>query len=256
MKIKGKEIVAQFLNSTDYGSQQFMRLYNMLIWGLKTEFNLDITGTFKTVILDVNANKTAELPCDYITYSKIGQLNDKGEVVTFKRNNQLSTMITGVNDDRVKGAPIVRGAVKIDSLYNYNSINYINYFNNGVTYRLYGADSGTINRGEYKVDEDQGFIFLSLDTQADQLVLEYLSSGFDDECCDYSVDVRAAECMKVYLRWQNAIDMPKKYNQSQIAGFKREFYNNKRLTRMRLNPFILNELEDAERTSRKLVAKS
>lgn len=256
MKIKGKEIVGQFLNSADQGSPEFMRLWNMLVWGLKTEFNLDITGTFKTVIIDVNANKTAPLPCDYITYSKIGQLNDRGEVVTYKKNTQLSTLITGVTDNRVKGAPIVRGAIKLDGFYNYNTINYLNYFNNGVTYRLYGADSGTPKRGEYKVDEDQGLIFLSLDTVANQIVLEYLSSGFEEECCDYSIDVQAAECMKTYLRWQNAIDMPKKYSQSQIEGYKREFYRTKRITKVRVNPFVLNEMQDAIRVGQKLTAKS
>jgi len=62
--------------------------------------------------------------------------------------------------------------------------------------------------------------------------------------------------MLTYLRWKNAIDAPKKYNQSQIDGFKKEFYRNKRLTRMRLNPFVLNEMESITHASPKLASKS
>lgn len=256
MKIKGKEIVGQFLNSADQGTPEFMRLYNMLIWGLKTEFNLDITGTFKTVVLDVNANKTVSLPCDYIHYSKIGFINSIGEVVTFKRNDQLTTMVNNLGVDRFKGSPSTGSGIGIIGSLPYNSLNYNNYWANGSSYQLFGADSGTVTRGEYKVDDDQRLIFLSPQTYTSQIVLEYLGDGYDDECCDYSVDVRAAECMMAYLRWRNAIDMPKKYNQSQIDGFKKEFYRNKRLTKMRLNPFVLNEMQAITHASNKLVAKS
>lgn len=256
MKIKGKEIVGQFLNSADQGSPEFMRLYNMLIWGLKTEFNLNITGTFKTVILDVNANKTVNLPCDYIHYSKIGIINARGEVTTFKRNNQLSTLISSSSSDRTQGAPRTGSALGITGNYPFNQLYYTNYWYNGASYQLFGADSGTVTRGEYKVDDDQRLIFLSPDTYYNQIVLEYLSDGYEDGCCDYSVDVRASECMLSYLRWRNAMDMPKKYNQSQIEGFKREFYRTKRLAKMMLNPFVLNEFQSAIRLSQKLIAKS
>lgn len=256
MKIKGKEIVGQFLNSADQGSPEFMRLYNMLVWGLKTEFNLDITGTFKTVILDVNANKTVNLPCDYIHYSKIGIINDRGEVVTYKRNDQLSTMVSSIGSDRLKGAPSTNSGLGIVGSFPFNQLFYNNYFFNGASYQLFGADSGTVTRGEYKVDDDQRLIFLSPQTYSSKIVLEYLGDGYEDDCSDYSIDVRASECMLAYLRWRNAIDMPKKYNQSQIEGFKKEFYRNKRLTKMRLNPFVLNEMQHAIRIGNKLVAKS
>lgn len=256
MKITGREIVAQFLNSSDYGSQQFMRLYNMLIWGLKTEFNLNITGTFKTVILDVNATKTVQLPCDYIQYSKIGVLNGRGEVLTFKRNEQLTTLNTGL-ENRTNGAPVMRGVTDIlPDAFPYNINNYNNYFYGGTSYQLFGADSGTPVRGEYKVDEGQRLIFLSPQTTSDKIVLEYLSDGYEEGCDDYSVDVRAAECMKTYLRWQNAIDAVKKYSQSQIREYKSEFYRTKRITAMMMNPFILNEMQHAMRVNSKIVPKA
>lgn len=78
MKIGLKKIVANYLNTEDLTSHQFLRLYNIAKWGLDTEFNLDITGKLKTVILEVNPNKTVDLPCDYVSYTKIGQINSRG----------------------------------------------------------------------------------------------------------------------------------------------------------------------------------
>jgi len=253
MKITLKEIIGQFLNSSDQSSHEFLRLWNIGVFGLKTEFNLDITGTFKTAILDVNPNSTVTLPCDYIKYSKIGVVNGQGEVVTFKRNNQLSTLDTG-GQSRLVGAPIGGG---VDySPFPYDGLYYNNYYYDGVTYNLYGSNSGTANIGEYKVDEGQGLIFLDPRTSHSKIVLEYLSDGFDGSCGDYAIDVRAAETMIAYLRWKDAIDSRKKFPMNVVVEFKKEFYRNKRLTKMRTNPFVLNELEHSMRVSTKLVPKS
>lgn len=255
MKIKLKEVIGQFLNSSDQSSHQFLRLWNMAVWGLKTEFNLDITGTIQTLVLDVNPNKTVNLPCNYIQYLKIGVLNHRGEVVTFKRNDQLSTINLLGSDNRMSEAPM---SPSYSDLIGYNLYNnyYYNYFFNGVSYKLFGADSGTSTIAEYKVDEEQGLIFLSPDCSYGQIVLEYLSDGYDDDYCDFMVDIKASEALIAYLRWKNSVDMKKKYSSNDIRGFKLEFYREKRLAKMRINPFILNEAQHAIRVGTKLTAKA
>ena len=252
--MKLRRIIGQFLSSADQSSHQFLKLWNIAKWGLDTEFNLDILGTIKTVILDVNGNKTVTLPCDYIRYLKIGQINGNGEVVTLKRNDQLSTLNHG-GDDRFKGAPVIGST----SDFLFDPLNwqyYNNYYSNGTMYKFYGADSGTLNRGEYKVDDANKTIFLSQKTSLSSLVVEYLSDGYDQGCDDYEIDVRASNAMLAYIRWKNAVDQPKKFNISQVRELKTDFYREKRLCKMRMNPFVLNEMQDAIRCSQKLVAKS
>lgn len=255
MKIKLKEIIGQYLSSADQSSHQFLRLWNMAVFGLKTEFNLDITGEVITAVLDVNANKTVDLPCNYIQYLKIGVINGGGEVVTFKRNDQLSTYLSNSDTNRLEGTPTGGGSFPyVTNSWSPNS--YSNYFFNGVYYNLFGADSGTPDIGQYKVDDNKRLIFLNTHTHYPQIVLEYLSDGYDEEYCDHSVDVRATQAMVSYLRWQNAIDQYKKFNPSQVKQFKMDFYNEKRKAKVRLNPFILNELRSAEAKSIKLTAKN
>ena len=106
MKVKLKELIGQYLSSADQSSHEFLRLWNIGVKGMKLEFNLDVTGSLKTVLLDVNANKTVELPCDYISYSKIGVMNHQGEVVTYKRNDQLAK-INAHKETRLDGVPLV-----------------------------------------------------------------------------------------------------------------------------------------------------
>ncbi len=260
--IKLREIVANLLDSQDSSSHSFRRLYNLGAFGMKTEFNLDVLGSFKTVLINVSPNKTAQLPCDYVSYNKIGITNAKGEIVTFKRNNQLTNFHEAYYNtlDRTAGVPTLPTYGVSDGLnptfFDYNSYFYLNYWYNSTSYQLFGIGSGTQSLGEYKVDEQNRIILFDPSFQYDQVLLEYLTDGCDEDNGDYEIDVRAAEAVKSYLRWQNAIDLNKKFSLGQVQVFKREYYNQKRLARMRLNPVIVNELADAERRSWRLTAKA
>lgn len=257
-----REIVSNFLDSSDSSSHSFRRLYNMGAFGMRTEFNLDMIGSFKTVLLTLHPNKTASLPCDYVRYNKIGITNMQGELVTLKINNQLTNYHQQYFNtiDRTNGVPKLPTFGVSDGLnptfFDYNSNFYYNYNYNSTTFQLFGIGSGTQSLGEYKVDEQARIILFDPYFQYDQVLLEYLSDGCDEDNDDYDVDIRAAEAMKCYIRWQNAIDKPKQFGIGQVQIYKREFYNQKRLAKCRLNPVIINELADAERRSWRLTAKA
>lgn len=252
MKIALKKLVSQFLNSADESVHGFRRLYNIGVQGCR-EFNLDITGNVKTVVLDVNANKTANLPQDYISYSKIGVLNDKGEVVTYKRNDQLSNWnsIYTTQQLRKTGVPVLNTLTPF-----FDENTYYNYYYNGTAFNLFGADSGTPKVGSYKLDEGNGLIILDVHNPYPQVVLEYLSDGYDPNADDYEIDVKAEQSFIAFLRWKNAIDLRKQFNSNDVRGFKIDYYRERRLAAMRINQFIVNELTSAEHASRKLVPKA
>jgi len=256
MKIALKKLVSQFLNSADESVHGFRRLYNIGVQGSR-EFNLDITGNIKTVVLDVNANKTANLPQDYISYSKIGVLNDKGEVVTYKRNDQLSTWnsIYTTQSLRKTGVPVLNTLTPFfdqDTYPNY----YYNYYYQGTSYNLFGADSGTPEVGSYKLDEGNGLIILDVHNHYSQVVLEYMSDGYDENSDDYEIDVKAEQAFMAFLRWKNAIDLRKKFSPRDVRDFRVDYYRERRMAAVRINQFILNELQDAARVGNKLASKA
>jgi len=255
MKIGLKAIVGQFLDSADQSSHQFRRLYNGAVWGLKTEFNLDITGEIKTVVLEVNANRTVNLPVDYVNYSKIGVMNGAGEVLTFKRNDKLSSLNSFDTQEfcsRTTNAPEIGGYNPTSTPWIWGNNNYFNYWDNGTSFQLFGL-SGVPVIGEYKIDEANKIILLNPECEYGHIVLEYLSDV--SEYCEPEIDVRASSAMLAYIRWYDSQDSRKKFGTNQVQYFKREFYREKRLAKMRLNPFILNEAIDAHLRSIKLTAK-
>lgn len=257
MKIKLSSIVAEFLESADQSSHQFRRLYNIGVRGCR-EFNMDILGGLKTVVLDVNANKTVSLPEDFITFSKMGVINEQGEIVTFTRNEDMSTyhaMYTEIAD-RNATAPTLNTGGGLTSPGSQFPTLYYNYWANGVMYNLFGLDSGTATINSFKIVESDGVILLDPNGTQTQVVLEYLSDGYAEDLDDYEIDIRAEEAFICYLRWKNATDLVKKYSQSQIREYKSEYYRERKLAKMRINPVVISEMVKAKQASVKLTAKN
>lgn len=260
MQTSLKKIVAQYINSADRSVHEFARVYNIAVRGLENEFNLDVTGCFLTVLLDVEPNKTVKLPCGYINYSKIGIVNGAGEFVTLKRNDQLSNYHANYYSqvDRNAGVPSINAFGELYGFNNlgYNSLYFFNFWNGGTSFNLYGLDSGTATVGTYKVDIGANVILLNPEFNYPQILLEYLSDGYNESEDDYFVDSRAAEAMLAWIRWQNAIDQIKKFPASLVHMYKKEYFSEKRKAKVRINPFNLAELNAAIRQSTKLTPKA
>lgn len=254
------KIIAQYLNSSDRGSHEFARCFNIAVRGLQNEFNLDICGQFQTVLLDVNPNKTVQLPTGYINYSKIGIVNSAGEFVCLKRNDQLSNYhaIYYQESNRNAGVPSINtfGDPFGYDQFPYNSLYWLNYWNLGTSFNLYGLDSGTAPVGTYKIDIGANLILLNPQFPYPQILLEYLGDGYDESADDYMIDSRAAEAMLAWVRWQSAIDMPKKFSPSVVMMYQKAYFNEKRKAKVRVNPFNLAEFNDISRRGNKLTPKA
>lgn len=256
-----RKIVAQFLNSADRSHHEFARLYNIGVRGCENEFQLDIQGTFQTVLLDVQTNKTVQLPVGYVNYSKIGIVNEVGEFVCLKRNDQLSNYHAIYYDQANRNA----GVPTIDTFSNpflptgntgYNYGYWYNFWQLGTSFNLYGLPSGTATIGEYKIDIGANLIILNPEFCYPQVLLEYLSDGYNENDDDYMIDSRCAEAMLSWIRWQGSIDQPKKYPLSLVATYERSYWNEKRKSRMRMNSFNLAEMNDIIRRASNLTAKA
>jgi len=255
-KVGLKTIIAELIDAKDSGSHEFRRLYNIGVRGIR-EFNTDVVGTFTTKLLDVNPNKTVTLPDDYITYSKVGVINEKNEILTLRLNNQLSNYNDGhiFNADRFEGVPKITSVTNPSVPYSYPYI-YYNFFIANQSFNLFGIGGGGQNIGEYKFDDECGVIILSPGFRYEKVLLEYLSDGMDCDCDDYMVDSRAAEAMLAYMRWKSALDAPKKYGQSIIREYKNEWKSERLKAKMRINSIKVAEFEDMHRITSKLAPRA
>jgi hypothetical protein len=255
-KIGLKTIIAELIDSKDSSSHEFRRMYNIGVRGVR-EFNTDVSGNFSTILIDVNANKTASLPEDYVSFSKMGVINEKGEIVTLRSNPQLSNYNNGreLKADRFDGVPTI-GTVTYPSIPYNDPYIYYNFFASNQSFNLFGIGGGGQDIGEYRIDEECDVIVFGPSFQYDKVLLEYLSDGMDRSCDDYMVDSRAAEAMLAYVRWKTALDNPKKYGQGMIREYKLEYRAERLKAKMRINKIVVSEFEDIQRITNKLAPRA
>ncbi len=256
-KISIKQLCLEFLNSKDEGSDRFRRLYRIATLEGVREFNSDITGTFRTVLLSITPNHTVPFPADYLDYSMIGVVNKQGEAVPLKHNEnlvQIKQAFLAAND-AVVPVPKIPGPLELLNQPGY-PLFFLNYYWGGNWMHLYGIGGGTGIVGEFTVDDRQKCFLVNPGFQWDSILVEYLTNGYDCDCDEYMVDVFASTAFLAWLRWKDAIDSRKKFSLSEIDYLRKEFGREKLKARVRLNPVRVKEMEDVKRRLVKLVARA
>lgn len=180
-----------------------------------SELNYDIAAQPKSARLPVNANKTVTLPPDYLAWSKIGVLNNRGEVCSIKTNNGLSiwrdnneTRIDKLTPDVQDNLPLITG----------NPF-YLNYYYNGLYGNLFGVGGGLIQYGSCRVDERNNVIVLDQDFQYSSIILEYLSTPMKDD--DFMIETALREAVIAFIEWKMKLAPEKSFYDRAIEARRR-----------------------------------
>lgn len=255
-KIPLSQVIAEIIDAADVSEHQYRRLYNLGVQSCR-KFNMDIYGAFKTVLLDVSANGSVAWPKDYLDYSMLGLINDAGEAVPLKHNEQLIPLKQAylASQQKVVDVPTVGDFFSGDLtvLSNY----WLNFgFNNFGFIHLYGIGGGTATIGEFQVDDANKCFLVNPDWPYSSIVLEYLSDGLDCETNEYMVDVFAVDAFKMWVMWQSSMYLTKKYSLSQVNYYKQQFAIERRQARLRINKVRVNEMQVVARAAVKLTARA
>jgi hypothetical protein len=251
-----KKVIGELLDSSDQSEHVFRKVYRIGI-GACRKFNMDVYGSFKTVLLAVGSDYTVPFPDDYMDYSMIGVVNDAGEAVPLTHNPNLSTLKSQyvASLGQVVDVPTIgdTGSGNLTNLMNY----WLNFGYNGYGYmHLYGLGGGTATIGEFVVDNNSRCFLLQTGYPYSTIMLEYLSDGYDCDDDDYMVDVRAVEALKWWIRWMRAVDDRKKYSLSDVSYFHQQYLNQMRDAKTRINKAHVSELQQVYRGSVKLAARA
>lgn len=190
-----KTIVSYFLDENDKSHGDFDKFWIIAFRGLES-MHFNIAAEPKTVRLPINGNKTVTIPADYVSWVKIGLIDNLGQVSTLRINNSLTTFRDN-NPNRLDllTADINSGWAGSNSVYPF-----VNYFNNGSYMPLFGIGNALIQFGECRVDEKNNVIVLPPDYKYDDLLLEYISAPEKDD--DYKVDRRLREPLIAFMAWK------------------------------------------------------
>jgi len=244
------EIIYQYIDQAKLTSAEFRRLWTIGVRGVE-EIGLDVHMTPKTVKLMVNANKTVTLPSDFIAFSKVGVFNPSGEVATLRRNPDLTAYKIDQNDRLTSNTD----DTQLET-FRMQDLAYVNYFDGARYVNVFGAGSLLNSAGQFDVSEDEGIMYLDNDYPYNYVVMEYLSSPADD--VDYKVPFQVKEAVLSYIAWKDIEMLPSgrrvTLGDKQIR--RKEYYNQKRLANLRVNPVTPWDANEVIRMGQKLVAKA
>lgn len=189
------QIVAMFIDENGKSISDMDRCWIIALRGL-VKLNYAFAAEPKTLRIPKNGNQTVTMPPDCLSWTKIGVLNENGEVVTVKVNNSLTTW-KDQNPNRISALmPDVNNGVGDLAAAPF----YANYFYNGAYCNLFGLGGGLIQYGECRVDDAHGIVVLNPDFRYDSIIFEYISSPEKDN--DYNVPTYLQEAIIAFIAWK------------------------------------------------------
>jgi len=244
------ELVYQYIDQAKLTTAEFRRLWTIGVRGVE-EIGMDVHSTPKTAKLLVKANKTVDLPSDFVGFSKVGILNADGEVSTLRRNPSLTAYAIDMNDRLTKNTDDTDVQT-----FRLEDLAYVNYFDGARYVNIFGAGSLLNSAGEFDISEDEGILYLNNDFPYTYVIMEYFSSPADD--VDYKIPVQVKEAVLSYIAWKDIEMLPtgRRVNLSEKQIRRKEFYNQKRLAKLRVNPVTPWDANEVIRMGQKLVAKA
>lgn len=244
------ECVLEYLSESEQSQTKYFKIWHLAFRAM-TELGLDAFYAVKAVKLPVNSNLTATLPADYLSYSKVGVLNQQGEIITMGVNNKLTTAFD-IQPTRLEQTE----DNTIPTQLNEQGVWWYNYWNGASYGPVYGLPSGTPFIGSYKIDEANGVIVLSENFSYDYVMLEYTASPKQGN--DYYLPIQFKEAVIAYLRWKDIISVRVKTRpeQSNVEMRRRDYYNERRLAIARYDPVRLPDLYEWHLQSMRLTVKS
>lgn len=247
-----EDVVKNYMSEADYSGAAFLRMYHLAIRGYDDIWQ-DISRAPKTRKLTVLDNKTVELPSDYVQWIKVGVINEKGEVATLRRNDKLSGYAATDNSRNA-----VLPTLTSDQLLDTKDYMYRNFYDDGINnyYNLFGLPAGTQNIGEFKVLDEDGVIILSPEFGDSEIILEYLATPYQ-EGETVLIPIQIREAIIAWLAWMDIRSRAssRRVNIGEKQIRRREYYNQRRLARARLQPFRTGDINDVVRMNNNLTVK-
>ena len=242
-------VINNYIDQSEQSIHKYFKIWQLAFRGLET-MGLDFFYTVKSVKLQVNANKTVNLPADYVKYTKIGVLNNKGEIAEIQYNSKLTTFADLLPDRQAKTQDN-----SLYASYGWGNTCFYNYWAGDSYSVLYGLPSGGRKIGEFKIDNANNLVILNEHYHYDYLMVEYIATPMEGE--NYYVPVQFREALIAWLAWQDIALLPntRKGTISDKEQRRRNFYNERRLANARYKPLYLQDAYQANLENQRMTIK-
>jgi hypothetical protein len=219
------------------------------------EMGFDMLKRIRSIKISVNqSNSTAELPDDYVDWSKVAVVGADGLLYVLGENkninysqvyskdvfgNLIDSDNDGVYDREDSKSATNSGSPANDLIDNpLDSYLFTNYFSSGAPAALYGIGGGH-TYGQFRVNLDQNRIELSGNSDIAEIVIEYVA----DEALSKnpSVHVYAEEALRAYIYYK-MIERKSSVPANEKARARSEYYNEYRKANARMKAVTKSEI--------------
>jgi len=185
-----------------------------------------------------------------LNYTKVGVLNNKGEVIPLYSNNNL-TSYADLFPNRLALTVDNPSLSNLDA----NPFAFNNFWSDGSIYTLYGLPSGAPFVGNFKIDSANSLIVLDHHFSYDYLILEYVASPVEGQ--EYYVPIQFREAIISWLSWKDIKSLPttRKGGLGDKGARRHDYYNDRRLAIARYKPFRPQEAHQLNMENTRLTVK-
>lgn len=244
-------VIKDYLNESEQSIHKYFKVWHLGYRGLE-QLGLDAFYRVQAVKLPINANMTVTLPANYINWTKVGVLNDRGEIIPMYYNDKLTTF-SDLMPDRVE-------RTQDDTLLNneWGPNTWCNFWNGSAYTNIYGVPSGAPFVGSFKIDIENGVILLNDNFQYDYLMLEYVASPQAEDGQDYYLPVQFREALIAWITWKDgkAKTMRSHMQLGNSRDNKHDFFVERRNAIARYAPIRKSEIYQASQEQTRLAVKS
>lgn len=224
------DVVDLFLDQYDK-SQGDQDMYWKLGMRALIELNYEISAEPKTTQEPVQANGTVVFPSDCLMWTKLGLIDQNGQISTLKINQALTTLADlSPNRNATLNSPqIVSG---INTLA--NAPVFLNYYNDGYSHNYYGIGGGLIQYGECRVNDKDRVVFMPSGFPYSSILFERISAPEMDP--DFTVDLALQEAVIAFIAWKKKLGTAQEYYGEVLKARRR--LNGKKITLQEINQVI------------------
>lgn len=241
-----ESIVQDYLTEGELPNHKYFKVWHLAYRGME-QLGLDAFYKIQTVKLPVNSNYTVVLPSDYVNWTKVGVLNDNGEIIPLYQNDKMTTF-ADLSSTRLE-------QTQDNTLWDWDVNNWNNYWNGQAFINIYGTPSGAPFVGSFKIDNENGVMLLDEKFKYDYVMIEYVASPQQGQ--EYYVPVQFREALIAWLWWKDK--RAANTNRGQVGlsrDAKNDFFNERRNAIARWKPTRQLERYQASQEQTRLAVKS
>lgn len=242
-------------SSDDYTAEtpRYQVLYQAMK-GLR-ELYYDVLQEVRGIALDLSPSLQVTLPPDYVNYVRISWVDEVGQLHPMSVDNRMSVAQEYLQDADyellfdLEGCVLIgdeqrigKGSAPVDSS---ADVAYSYAFCDG-GFQPNRNMSNFYANGKYKIDKNLGVIQFGSDAKGRTVVLEYISDGVFTGCegkpeDEIRVNKFAESTLLDYIYYQ-LIKQKRSVPANEKQRARKEYYNSRRISKMRINTLRKDEL--------------